>query len=426
MAIGSVGDVADTLLSAVLQNSLKAAFGSTSGGLLSPETSNDPLVRLGAQDLVALLRNVRSNFVSLATTATRLDLASPTSTFFVATVSSSDASKVTATVVPGISQDTTPPRANYSFTISQLAVAQANVGTALTGSATTVFQSGTNTFRITQLGVDTDVSFDVDSSETNLTSLTNLASAINGTAGLGVQASVATDAVAGTSQLVVQAKVAGTTNAFTLTNQAKTPVTDAGIGSAATTAANASYTQDGVPLTTSTNTIYLGSSAQLQVNFLGTTASPVVLSVAPDTAQIGGAINALVGAFNDARTFLESQADLYRDAVTQLGSVVSRLGGQLSNIGIDVGDGGTLAVQAAKLNVALDQYLATVRQVVGDVGGLAKELRAIADTQLSTPLVQKDPLPPFRSGFGSEVLVGAFAGRLHASQLQGMLVDALI
>jgi flagellar capping protein FliD len=162
------------------------------------------------------------------------------------------------------------------------------------------------------------------------------------------------------------------------------------------------------------------------VNFFDTTASPVVVSVDPDTAQIGGAINTLVGAFNDARSFLENQADLYRDAVTQLGSVVSRLRGQLANIGIDVDGGGLLAVEAAKLGVALDQYLATVRQVIGDVGGLAKELRAIADTHLSTPLVRKDPLPPFRTGFGSHVLVGTFAGRLQESQLQGMLVDALI
>lgn len=426
MAIGSVGNVADTLLSVILQNSLKAGLGNSTAALFAGEDATDPLVRLGARDLVALLRNVRGNFVSLATTAARLDLANPTSAFFVAAVTSSDTSKVTATVFPGISQDTTPPRATYSFTISQLAVAQANVGTALTSNSTTTFQSGTNTLRVTQNGTNTDVSFSVGASETNLTSLTNLAAAINGTAGLGVKATVATDAVAGTSQIVVQAKVAGTVNAFTLTDQVQLPVTRAGIGSATTSAANASFTQDGVPLTTSTNTVYLGASAQLKVNFLGTTASPVVLSVVPDKAQIAGAISTLVGAFNDAKTFLENQAELYRDAVTQLGSVVSRLGGQLSNIGIDLDASGTLAVQAAKLGVALDQYLATVRQVVGDVGGLAKELRAIADTQLATPLVQKSPLPPFRSGFMPHILAGAFAGRLHASQLQGLLVDALI
>jgi hypothetical protein len=247
MAIGPVGDVADTLLSAFLQNSLKAALGNPTAGLFPPEDANDPLVRLGARDLVALLRNVRGNFVSLATAATRLDLASPTSAFFVATAESSDASKLTASVMPGISQDTTPPRANYSFTISQLAVAQANVGTELASNATTTFQSGANTVRVTQNGTNTDVTFNVNATETNLTSLNTLAAAINGTAGLGVEATVVTDAVAATSQIVVQAKLAGTVNAFTLTNQQKLPVTRAGIGTATTSAANASYTQDGVP-----------------------------------------------------------------------------------------------------------------------------------------------------------------------------------
>src|SRR4029453_13732598 len=54
MALTPVGGVADTLLSAVLQNSLKAAFGSSTVGLLAPEDATDPLIRLGARDLVAL------------------------------------------------------------------------------------------------------------------------------------------------------------------------------------------------------------------------------------------------------------------------------------------------------------------------------------------------------------------------------------
>jgi hypothetical protein len=64
--------------------------------------------------------------------------------------------------------------------------------------------------------------------------------------------------------------------------------------------------------------------------------------------------------------------------------------------------------------------------VLGDAGGLAKEVRAIADTQLAIPAVARGPLPPFQSGTIVRVLAGAYAARLNHLALRGSLVDALL
>jgi hypothetical protein len=203
------------------------------------------------------------------------------------------------------------------------------------------FSVGTNTLRVTQNGTTTDVSFTVGGSDTNATVLASLASAINAEGDLGVTASVLTDTVAGTSQLLVEASTTGTANAFTLTDIAGTPVASAGIGAATTAAANASYTQNGVALMSSTNDLFLGDDARLHVTLLAATAAPVVVAVERDTDLIGAAITSLVSAFNGAKGLFDAHPDLYPGLAAQLGSAAARLGAQLANVGITVGAGGS-------------------------------------------------------------------------------------
>src|SRR5262249_3162021 len=263
---------------------------------------------------------------------------------------------------------------------SQLAQAQANVGTTLPDSATNAFTTGVNTVRITQNGTVTDVSFVVLANDTNATVLASFADAINATDGLGVGASVHTDAVAGTSQLVLSATTEGTANSFSLSNVAGTPVADAGVGSAAVAAANASYTQNGVPLSASTNDLYLGSDASLHVTLRSTTTSPVLVAVGADTSALSSAIAALVGSYNTAHGFFASNDDVYPLVARQLGSVASRLGGGLQTIGIAVGSDGALSTDASRLSASLGDASASVQRTIGEAGGLAPNLRTIADT----------------------------------------------
>lgn len=426
-SIASAGGAADSLLSAFLQNSLKAALGSQNTiSLFVPQDLTDPVTKLSPRDLVALLRNVRSSLLSLSDSAARLDLASPTSAFFAGAVSSSNSAVVTGTIVPGISQDTTPVKSSYSFTISALAVGQANAGTKLTSTSISSFGNGTNTFSVTQNGTTTNVSFTVAGGDRNIDVLNNMAIAINNNTTLGITASVNTDPVANTSQIIIQSKSQGTAQAFTLANVTKTPITDSGTGSATTAAANASYTLNGVALTSSSNEFFLGTNANLRVDFNSTSSTPVVLTVGPDVNQISGAVATLVNDFNTAKGFFDSNSAIYPGAAAQLNSVVSQDSSQLRNIGVNVNTDGTLSVDSAKLSVAITQYASQVQAAIGDVGGLAKELHAIADKQLSIPTVAQNPLPPYQSGISPRVLVGTFASRLNQTQLKGLLVSALI
>jgi flagellar hook-associated protein 2 len=419
--------VAESLLSSIVSNALQgAATRQAFASLLLPPSLSDPSATLPARDLVSLLYGTRSNLLGLSSSAERLDSANPLSAFYTATVASSDSGAVTGDVVAGISSETTPEKATYTFTVSQLAVAQANVGSALDSDTTSSFTTGTNTLRITQAGTTTDVSFTVGAGDSNETVLTTLASAINDTDGIGVSASVLTDAAAGTSRLVVTSTTTGTTHAFTLSDVTNTAVADAGVTNATTAAQNAAYTQNGTALTRDTNDFYLGTYANLHVQFQSTTSSSVTLTVGTDTSQIAGAVTSLVQDFNSARSFFASAGDAYAGLTDQLDRASFRLRGTLHNIGIDLTNDGSLSVDADRLDTALTQNLGGVQAALGDAGGFARNVHLLADQTLATPTAATSPLPPFQAGYAPQQLLGAFATRLQSLQQRGLLVNALI
>jgi len=78
------------------------------------------------------------------------------------------------------------------------------------------------------------------------------------------------------------------------------------------------------------------------------------------------------------------------------------------------------------LSASLADGVDTVRAVLGDVGGFAKEVHAIADTQLALPSVARDPSPVYRPGASAQALAGLMASALNDLAVRGMLVDALI
>src|SRR5262249_49727742 len=162
------------------------------------------------------------------------------------------------------------------------------------------------------------------------TVLTSFADAINATDGLGVGASVHTDAVAGTSQLVLTATTEGTVNGFSVSNVTGTPVTDARVGAASLAAPHARYTQNRLPpFSSSTTDLNLGSDASLHLTLLSTTTGAVLVTIGADTRALTTAITALVGGYNTAHGFFASSDDVYPLVARQLASVVSRLGGGL-------------------------------------------------------------------------------------------------
>lgn len=428
MSVTAVGksrlaDIADNVLAGLAASRAQSTIGpALFSSLFVPSGMTDPLGQLSSRELVAVLGTARTTLIGLSSSAAQLDLANPLSTFYGAAVASSDTSAITARVRAGaeVRSDAT-----YRFTVSQLAQAQANVGTALTSSDVNSFSIGTNTVRVTQNGSTTDVSFTVGAGDSNATVLAGFADAINATENLGVAASVHTDAVAGTSQLVITATTEGTVNAFSLGSVAGSPVASAGVGSASVAAANASYTQNGVPLSSSTNDLYLGENASLHLTLLATTSSPVLVAVGADGSALSAAITTLVGSYNTAHSFFASNDDVYPVVARQLGSTVSRLGGQLQAIGLLVGSDGSLTTDTTRLTASLNGAMASVERTLGQGGGLAPDLRAIADTFLTQPATLHPPSAPYQPIFGPQQFASQYAGRLNGLRLQGLLVSAL-
>lgn len=426
MALSALAGIADNVLSAFVNNTIQAgttrqAFSS----LFLPEQLSDPTSRLSSSELVSLLLGSRSSLEGLSTAAARLDAANPLSLFHGAAVSSSNTTAITAHVQAGISSASRPETATYTLTVSQIALAQSNVGTSLTSTATSSFGTGTNTARFVQNGVTTDVSFSVGASDSNLTVLTSFASAVNAASGLDVTAEVRSDAVAGTSRLILTSGYTGTTNTFTVANQSATPITNAGVASATTSAQNAAYTLDGATLTSDTNDVYLGAYASLRLTLQTTTSSAVVVTVKPDTSQLSSAIASLADAYNATKALFDVYRDVNPAVSGHLSSVVERLRGDLEGIGVTVGANGSLAVDAAALTDALEQRYDTVFRTIGDARGLATDLRSVADIALARPSAEIAPLPAFQAGYAPQLLAGAYATRLNDLRLTGLLIDAL-
>jgi flagellar hook-associated protein 2 len=427
MASVSGFGLVDSLINDLVSQSAGAAFAPAAfAARVLPSALTDSSASLAGSPLADLLSTARASLLGLASTARQLDLASPLSAFFSASATSSNPSAILAQATPGSSVTTAPPQATYTFSVSQVAVAQANVGSALPSNGTGTFAAGTDTIGVTQHGVTTDVSVAVGANDTNATVLANLAAAINDTPGLGVTASVLTDPIAGTSQLVVEAATTGTASAFSLSDVAGTAVASAGVGNATTAAANASFTENGTALTSSSNDLYLGDLGQLHVTLLAPTAAPVTVTIGPDTSQITAAIASFVDAFNGAQAFFGAHADTFPGVGAELSSLAARLAPQLATIGIATAPDGTLSIDAAKLAAAVGQQLGSVRTVLADVGGLASEASAIATTRLQNPLTTVAPLPPRTPGFVPQRLAAQFGGELASLRLTGLLVDALL
>ncbi|HLK12819.1 MAG TPA: flagellar filament capping protein FliD [Candidatus Binatia bacterium] len=419
--------LADTLINDLVGQSASAALSPAAFAALAlPSTLTDSSASLSGSQLVDLLSTARTSLLGLASTAQQLDLTSPLSAFFSAAASSSNPGAIAVQSIPGSSASTAPPQSTYTFTVSQLAVAQANVGTALASGGTGTFAAGTDTIGVTQNGVTTDVSFAVGASDTNATVLANLAAAINDTPGLGVTAAVETDPIAGTSQLVVTAASTGTASAFSLSDVAGTAVASAGVANATTAAADAAFTENGTALTSSSNDLFLGDLGQLHVTFLAPTTSPVTATIGPDTSQITAAIASFVDAFNGAQSFFAAHADAFPGVGAELSSLVVRLGPELANVGISAASDGTLSIDSATLGTAVSQQLGSVETALADVSGLASEANALATTRLGNTLAGDAPLPPFQPGFAPQRLAAQFGSQLASVRFTGLLVDALL
>lgn len=327
---------------------------------------------------------------------------------------SSSSSTVTGTMT-GIAQP-----GSYSVQVKQLAQAQTSViGNA--GSDKGFAKDakvGAGTFTLTVGGKD--FAIDVTASDT----LTTLATAINNK-NSGVQATVITNAD-GTQRLMMRAKSTGTDATFSIkaTSAAVDPSADpappatilasigqgtSGFYTVSQPAQNAKIMLNEVEVESTSNT-FSDALPGMSLTVSAVSTSPALVSVAADTAGMKESIQAFVDAYNAINTKLsaltkydaetgvtgllqgDSTSISIQNALRMLTMGVAKSGTaftRLSDIGIQMQQGGKLSVTEADLTKALTDIdslkslFATKADSLGAGGGIAVNFKAFTDGLLA-------------------------------------------
>ncbi len=267
--------------------------------------------------------------------------------------------------------------AKHVITVSTLANTSSTYSTTAGLTGDSQIATGVGSFTI-QVGGASGPATSVNVDDT--TTLSDLADAINNSDNPVVTATVITD-LNGTRLALVSntsgspGDIAITTNGTSLTFNAPTKADDA------------VFNVDGIPVTSSSNTVS-DVIPGVALTLSGTSASPVNLSVAPDTTKATDALNSFVSAYNAVVQAINtqfafssgssSQAPLFGDSsladvqqkladavnFSDLGSGITGL----ASIGVNLQKDGTLSVDNNALNSALTNNFSGVQAFLQNVG----------------------------------------------------------
>ncbi len=274
---------------------------------------------------------------------------------------SSNSGVVSATATAGTATGT------HSVVVNSLATTSSAYSSAV-ASSSTALAAGTLTI---QIGTNAAQTITVDSSDNTLD---GLAQAINNS-NIGVSASVINDATG--SRLAIESETSGAPGNLTITSSAGLPTfTQAVAGT------NASLTVDGIPISSTTNTV-TGAINGVTLNL--SAASPntaTTITLGPDVTGQSTAINNYVSAYNkvigdintqeavDASTgsagplASDSTVSLTQSLVLASTSYAMSNNGaisELSDLGITMNNDGTLSVNSTTLQSALQSDPAAVQ-----------------------------------------------------------------
>ena len=330
-----------------------------------------------------LLNGLNNSLTSLA--AAIISLADPNGPL---------ASQLATSSQPGIltaSADTTATAGTHQIVVSNLAT----IGTIYTdplADGNTSFLTGGATSGDIQLQVGgvSGATHDIVITQGSNDTLNTLAKYIN-TQKWGVTASVVTDA--GGARLALYSQSTGTPGALAITtNTATSLVFNAPVGGT-----NASFTLDGIALSSATNTVS-GAISGVTLNLASAAPSTTVqLTVGPDSAAATAAINNLVNAYNSVINIINAQFTVDPTTNTEgplgsdstlrslqsslLNDVTYSITGNsglvnLASLGIDFNNDGTLTVN----QVATDTHPSLVTVLAKNPGAVQSFFQNAAST----------------------------------------------
>ena len=285
------------------------------------------------------------------------------------TTTSSNNNVVTA------SADSTALTGTHSIVVNSLATTSSYY-TNPVASATTTLANGSLQIAV---GGGAPATVTIDSTDQTLNGLATAINAQN----LGVTASVITDANG--ARLAIVSNTSGSSGNISITSN----TTGLNFNQAAT-GANASFTVDGVPVSSTSNTV-LGAIPGVTLNLAGAAPGQTVsLVLTPDTNQASSAVSTFVSAWNKVIQDINTQFNVssngtgggpletdnnLRDLQNQLLSAITySISGNnglvnLASIGVNMNTDGTLSLDSGKLaNTLSGNYTALQNLLQGSSG----------------------------------------------------------
>ncbi|MGB8014256.1 MAG: flagellar filament capping protein FliD [Terriglobales bacterium] len=354
------------------------------------------------------------------------------------TASSSESAIVDATALTGATA------ANYTVVVSSLASTGTLYTDSVASATTSILPNGQTTGDLKlQIGGAGGTSADIAITAGSNNTLTTLAASINkqsATNKWGITASVVTDADG--AHLAIYSQATGSSGALAIANNTTSLAFEPPVGGT-----NANITINGIPYATTTNTV-TGAIPDVTLNLVSADpATPVTLTVGPNTAAITNSIdnfvteyNTVVGDINtqftvNAATDQEGplgsdtnlrvlQSSLAADlnyTTTDATSVSSGIN-NLASLGITLNNDGTLSVDSTTLSSALTSNLPAVQNFFtnsnstgfadkfnADLTNLTDPARGVLSSDLAENQTEQNSLT-------SEI--NDFQGQLAAQKLQ--------
>jgi flagellar hook-associated protein 2 len=410
-----------TAASSAVQDAVNAILNSatnTSGSGLDVQSTvnailqleSGPVQQLQQQETTlntqaAALKSIESDLEAFQTSVYALNDFS--GAFGALAVTSSDNNVVSATAANGTTTGT------HTITVNNLATTSSYYSAAFSSGSAEI---PTGSFDI-QVGNSQPVTVFVTSSDNTLD---GLAAQIN-QQDIGVTASVITDAMG--ARLALVSQTSGAPGDLTITNDT-TGTSGNGMGfSKAADGTNASLTVDGIPISSTSNTVCGVIPGVTLTLSSAAPNSPVMIGIQPDLTQVAAAINTFVSSYNRVIQDINAQyqydtstntagplmGDSALDLVQEqlLAGISSSITGNnglvnLESIGISVQDNGTLSVDSTTLNNALANNYSAVQNLFQSTSpsGVAQTLNQ--DLTWLTNRVT-GPLNVDLSGIGQEV-----------------------
>lgn len=248
------------------------------------------------QTQATTINNINTDLSALATAVQALS--DPTGALTGLTATSSESPILTASVQAGATA------ASYTVVVSGLATTGTLYTASIASATTSILPTGQSSGDLQlQIGGTSGTTADIPITAGTNDTLTTLAQSINTLSTSnkwGITASVVTDASG--SRLAVYSQATGDPGALSVASDTTNLTFEPPVGGA-----DALFTINGIPYSTTTNTV-TGAIPDLTLNLLSADAGqPVQVTVGPNTSGITSAVTAFVNAYNTVISDINSQ-----------------------------------------------------------------------------------------------------------------------